>query len=64
MCSVTNPILIDLKVMSNCLKVTIGFDHAFNLAANMGGMGFIQSNHPVIMIINFDMLEFSMINGG
>ena len=41
MCSVMNPVLIDFKAMSNCLKVTVGIDHAFNLAANMGGMGFI-----------------------
>lgn len=63
MCSVMNPILINLKVMCNCLKVNIGFDHAFNLAANMGGMRFIQSNHPVFMMISFDLLGFSMING-
>lgn len=33
----------------------------FNLAADMGGMGFIQSNHSVIMynntMVSFNMLE-------
>ncbi|KAG6750641.1 hypothetical protein POTOM_045149 [Populus tomentosa] len=59
--------LVDLRVMDNCLKVTKGVDHVFNLAADMGGMGFIQSNHSVIMynntMISFNMLEASRING-
>jgi NAD(P)-dependent dehydrogenase (short-subunit alcohol dehydrogenase family) len=59
--------LVDLRVMDNCLKVTQGVDHVFNLAADMGGMGFIQSNHSVIMynntMISFNMLEAARING-
>lgn len=59
--------LVDLRVMDNCLKVTSGADHVFNLAADMGGMGFIQSNHSVIMynntMISFNMLEAARING-
>ncbi|RZS24259.1 hypothetical protein BHM03_00057312 [Ensete ventricosum] len=59
--------LVDLRVMDNCLKVTGGADHVFNLAADMGGMGFIQSNHSVIMynntMISFNMLEAARING-
>uniref|UniRef100_M8C0C9 GDP-mannose 3,5-epimerase 2 n=1 Tax=Aegilops tauschii TaxID=37682 RepID=M8C0C9_AEGTA len=59
--------LADLRVMDNCLKVTTGVDHVFNLAADMGGMGFIQSNHSVIMynntMISFNMLEAGRING-
>lgn len=59
--------LVDLRVMDNCLKVTKGANHVFNLAADMGGMGFIQSNHAVIMynntMISFNMLEASRING-
>ena len=53
--------LVDLRVYDNCLKVCTGCDHVFNLAADMGGMGFIQSNHAVIMynntMISFNMLE-------
>ncbi|KAI8546092.1 hypothetical protein RHMOL_Rhmol07G0089500 [Rhododendron molle] len=59
--------LVDLRVMDNCLKVTEGVDHVFNLAADMGGMGFIQSNHSVIMynntMISFNMLEAARVNG-
>eukprot|EP00270_Netrium_digitus_P017617 TRINITY_DN650_c0_g1_i3.p1 TRINITY_DN650_c0_g1~~TRINITY_DN650_c0_g1_i3.p1 ORF type:complete len:376 (+),score=50.19 TRINITY_DN650_c0_g1_i3:77-1204(+) len=59
--------LVDLRVMDNCLTVTKGVDHVFNLAADMGGMGFIQSNHSVILynntMISFNMLEASRING-
>ena len=59
--------LVDLRVMDNCLAITKGVDHVFNLAADMGGMGFIQSNHSVIMynntMISFNVLEASRING-
>ena len=41
--------LVDLRVYDNCMKVTKDCEHVFNLAADMGGMGFIQSNHSVIM---------------
>ena len=59
--------LVDLRVMDNCLKVTKGVNRVFNLAADMGGMGFIQSNHSVIMynntMISFNMIEAARING-
>ena len=42
-----------------------GCEHVFNLAADMGGMGFIQSNHSVIMynntMISFNMLEAARV---
>ena len=57
--------LVDLRVFDNCRKVVKGAEHVFNLAADMGGMGFIQSNHSVIMynntMISFNMLEVSRI---
>merc|ERR550537_2170663 len=53
--------LVDLRVFDNCLKVCTGCEHVFNFAADMGGMGFIQSNHSVIFynntMISFNMLE-------
>ena len=53
--------LVDLRLFENCIKVCEGCEHVFNLAADMGGMGFIQSNHGVIMynntMISFNMLE-------
>jgi GDP-D-mannose 3', 5'-epimerase len=53
-------VLVDLRVFENCKKVCEGCDHVFNLAADMGGMGFIQSNHSVIMYNN-TMISFNMI---
>lgn len=59
--------LVDLRVMENCMVVTKDVDHVFNLAADMGGMGFIQSNHSVILynntMISFNMLEAARLNG-
>ncbi|CAG9465802.1 unnamed protein product [Pedinophyceae sp. YPF-701] len=59
--------LVDLRVYDNCLKVTKGCDQVFNLAADMGGMGFIQSNHSVILynntMISMNMIESARING-
>ncbi|KAF5830500.1 sugar nucleotide epimerase [Dunaliella salina] len=55
--------LVDLRVFENCKKVVSGCDHVFNLAADMGGMGFIQSNHAVIFynntMVSFNVLEAS-----
>ncbi|GAB4820487.1 hypothetical protein N2152v2_007533 [Parachlorella kessleri] len=57
--------LADLRVYDNCTKLVQGCDHVFNLAADMGGMGFIQSNHSVILynntMISFNMLEASRL---
>ena len=54
-------IFADLRLFENCQKVLKGCDHCFNLAADMGGMGFIQSNHSVIfynnVMISFNMME-------
>ena len=59
--------LVDLRVYDNCMKVCKGCDHVFNLAADMGGMGFIQSNHSVILynniMISFNVLEASRVHG-
>jgi GDP-D-mannose 3',5'-epimerase len=59
--------LVDLRLFDNCKKVCEGCDHVFNLAADMGGMGFIQSNHSVILynntMISYNMLEAARQNG-
>lgn len=44
--------LMDLRLLENQKKVTEGCDWVFNMAADMGGMGFIQSNHSVITFNN------------
>ena len=52
--------LLDLRRWENCLKATEGMDEAYNLAANMGGIGFIETVHAEIMhdnvLINAHML--------
>lgn len=59
--------LLDLRDRMNCLKAVTGCDHAFNFAADMGGMGFIQSNHAVLMynntMISSNFLEACRMSG-
>src|SRR5690606_37789896 len=52
--------LLDLRRLDNCLKASRGCDVVFMLAADMGGMGFIQSNHSVILYNN-TMMSFNMM---
>lgn len=58
--------LVDLRVYESCKHVTAGCNHVFNFAADMGGIGFIQSNHAVILynntMVSFNMLEASRQN--
>ena len=53
--------LADLRRWSNCLLATRGIDEVYSLAANMGGIGFIEENKAVIVhdnvLINTHMLE-------
>jgi nucleoside-diphosphate-sugar epimerase len=59
--------LLDLRRWSNCLQASRGVEHVYNLAANMGGIGFIEANKAVIMhdnvLINIHMLEAARLNG-
>lgn len=59
--------LLDLRRWDNCLQATRQVDEVYNLAANMGGIGFIESNKAVIMhdnvLINMHMLEAARLNG-
>ena len=53
---------LDLKNYSNCLKITKNIDYVFNLACNMGGMGFIENNKADCMtsvLINTNLLRAS-----
>ena len=51
----------DLREKKNCLKLTKGIDYVFQLAANMGGIGYITSIGADIMrdniLINANMLQ-------
>ena len=40
----------DLMEKENCLIAARGADHVYQLAANMGGMGFIESNKALCML--------------
>lgn len=38
-------IIADLRYLKNCLKITKDIEEVYNLAADMGGMGFISKEH-------------------
>ena len=55
----------DLKEYENCLKATEGVDYIYNMACNMGGMGFIENNKAECMLsvlINTNLLRACLIN--
>ena len=57
--TVTNYYSIDMKDIANCRKVTKNIDYVFNMACNMGGMGFIENNKAECMqsvLINTNLL--------
>lgn len=41
---------LDLEDKNNCEKAVEGCDYVFNLACNMGGMGFIENNKALCML--------------
>jgi GDP-D-mannose 3', 5'-epimerase len=53
--------LLDLRRWENCLVATEGVEEVYALAADMGGMGFISSNHAQILhnniLINTHTIE-------
>ena len=57
----------DLRRWDECLEATIGVDQVYALAADMGGMGFISSNHGTILrnnaLINLHTMEAARVNG-
>lgn len=58
--------LLDLRKFDNCLVATRKVDRVFHLAANMGGIGFIENFKGVIVrdstMINIHIIEASRIN--
>jgi GDP-D-mannose 3', 5'-epimerase len=62
----TEKLTLDLRVRENCIKATEGIDKVYNLAANMGGIGFITEVGAEVMydntLINTNMLEASRRN--
>ncbi|MFA5008205.1 MAG: NAD-dependent epimerase/dehydratase family protein [Candidatus Omnitrophota bacterium] len=59
-------LLLDLRKAENCLTVTSGIDEVYNLAANMGGIGFITEAKAEVVrdnvLINTHMLEAARLN--
>jgi GDP-D-mannose 3', 5'-epimerase len=59
-------ILLDLREYANCLYATRGVDEVYQLAADMGGIGYISSVHADVshnnVLINAHMLESSCQN--
>ena len=60
-------VLLDLRRWPNTLAACEGVHEVYNLAANMGGIGFIEHNKAVIMhdnvLINTHMLEAARCQG-
>ena len=42
--------VLDLRLRENCYQAVKGYDEVFNLAADMGGMGYIEKNKAACMI--------------
>lgn len=57
---------LDLKIWENCQQAVRGINEVYNLAANMGGIGFIEAHKAEIVhdniLINMHMLEAAKLN--
>ena len=53
--------LLDLREFENCQQATEGMEDVYQLAADMGGIGYISANHALLVrnntLINTHMLE-------
>jgi nucleoside-diphosphate-sugar epimerase len=60
-------LLLDLTGADNCLRASHEIDEVYGLAANMGGIGFIENNKAVIVrdntLINLNTIEAARVNG-
>ena len=57
---------LDLNLKENCERAAEGAGEIYNLAANMGGMGFIEANKALCMLsvlINTHMLQAGLKHG-
>ncbi|CAM9303150.1 unnamed protein product [Ectocarpus sp. 4 AP-2014] len=56
----------DLRSLPNCVSASVGCEQVYNLAADMGGMGFIESNQCVLLfnntMISSNILEAARLN--
>jgi GDP-D-mannose 3',5'-epimerase len=59
-------LVLDLNLLDNCERSAEGASQIYNLAANMGGMGFIENNKALCMLsvlINTHMLQAAQKSG-
>lgn len=64
--STAENLVLDLKEAQACRQITRGINEVYNLAADMGGMGFIENNRALCMLsvlINTHLLLASRDNG-
>jgi GDP-D-mannose 3',5'-epimerase len=59
--------LLDLRRWDDCLQATSQIDEVYGLAANMGGIGFLQNNKGEVVrdntLINMHTIEAARVNG-
>lgn len=59
--------LLDLRRWDNCLQASRDIEEVYALAADMGGMGYISTNHAQILrnnsLINTHTIEAARVNG-
>jgi GDP-D-mannose 3', 5'-epimerase len=59
--------IADLRLREEALRVMRGTDEVYALAADMGGMGFISSNHATIfrnnLLMNLNTIEAARVHG-
>ncbi|MFL5440451.1 MAG: NAD-dependent epimerase/dehydratase family protein [Myxococcales bacterium] len=59
--------ILDLRRWESCVQATRGVEQVYALAANMGGIGFIETNKAVIVrdntLIDVNTIEAARING-
>jgi GDP-D-mannose 3',5'-epimerase len=59
--------LLDLTKMENCLEAMRGVQQVYGLAANMGGIGFIETHKAEIVrdntLMNLQSIEAARVNG-
>lgn len=58
---------LDLRDREACIRATTAVDEVYGLAANMGGIGFIETNKAVIVrdntLMNLQSIEAARLNG-
>jgi GDP-D-mannose 3',5'-epimerase len=59
--------ILDLRERENCVRAMRDIDEVYGLAANMGGIGFIETNKAIIVrdntLINLQSIESARISG-